>query len=1263
MKYTDEQQKVIDVRNKNVLVSAAAGSGKTAVLVERIIRMVIGDNLDIDRILVVTFTEAAAGEMRDRIAKAINDALEKDPLNAHLEKQSALLYKAQISTIHAFCLNIIRNNFNKIGLDPAYRIADEMELTLLREDVLSDLFERKYEEGDKEFLDCVDYFSKGVSDSGLRDIIFKLSDTAAGNPWPGDWLKECAKTYKITDVSKYNETPIIKFFMEYAKRRLEDGKALAQRALETAKAPYGPSQYIPNIEEDISIFEDALSIEDFDTLREFVYDPGFPRLSSKKNPEEDESVKEKCKKLREEYKDILTGKKASSLKSIMASSLEDELKDYGNISGIVHKLIALTLEYMDSFSEEKRKKGILGFDDMEHYAIDILYDRNEDPTVNERYVPSDVALEMRKAYDEILMDEYQDCNKVQELLISAISSETEGKYNRFMVGDVKQSIYKFRLASPELFIEKYERYKSDDQDGQNDQNYCRIDLHKNFRSRESVVNTTNDLFSQIMKKSLGNVEYDEDARLVFGGNFPGGEGIKTEELSSECSSEILMMELDSDSYSDRYTEEARLIAKRIKELKGYQMIYDKKDEEVRPASFRDMVILVRSATGIGQALRDVFSKEGIPFYMPMKEGFYETTEVQQVLQLLKVIDNPLQDIALYGTMKSFFGGFSDEEIASLRLIKHDEKVRPYLYEQLKEYSENNERAASFLAFLDELRYESTYMPVHELLRKIIRDTYYREYLSAEPGGAQKRANIDLLIMKAESYEKTSFKGLFHFVRYIKNIKALKVSEGEADLLSENADVVRIMTMHKSKGLEFPICFIAGIEKEFNTMDEKGMAVLDMDAGLGVDYADAALRIKRPTLIKKLVALKIKMDMLGEELRVLYVAMTRAREKLIITGATKYDEKKPSFRERALEYHREYGDDPIPYAVLSESKCYLDFLMPLMHKALIYKKEDITSFEDFEAIKGIGRLGRLEKLDLLDAPDVDITEDYVNIKERLERKYIHDNLKGLILKTSVSELKKKYMDLNETAEFFTVEEVERFTSWEEVEGFTAGEEESPTAEVQSEEIGTLSIKAEAQPTKPEAQPTKPEAQLTKPENQSTKPGVAPTKTGEHSISGTERGSAYHKVMELLDFTNQDVRSQLDRFVKEHLISKEWADAVPIYKIEKFMKSDLSKRMAKAQSKGLLKREQPFVLGIAANRVREEYPKDEIILLQGIIDAFFIEDGEIVLLDYKTDVIDSGEALMKRYKVQLDYYEEALSRILMMPVKERMLYSFCLGKEVS
>ena len=1203
VKFTKEQQQVIDTRNRNLLVSAAAGSGKTAVLVERIIRMILDREhpVDIDRLLVVTFTNAAAAEMRERIRQAIDRELVADPFNEHLQKQAALLHKAQITTIDSFCLFVIRNHFNDIGLDPGFRVADEGELKLLQQDTLNELLEQEYDTADPTFLQCVEYFTGGSNDQLLIQYIERLYGFAESYPWPEEWLRGCAEDYNITDVTELCETPLCQYMVSHIRFMLEELSGKLLQAQHLSEQPAGPYMYGELLEKEVQMLKSAAQKQNWQELYEAMETISFGRLPSKKDDSVDPALRAMAQQLRNEVKKQI----GKIREDYLIRSPQQALAQMCRAYPMVEELIRLVLTYKDMLTEKKREANIIDFGDMEHLALKILLTREDGKTV-----PTNAAKEYRQCFDEILIDEYQDSNLVQEYLLTAISGEYDGHNNRFMVGDVKQSIYKFRLARPELFMQKYHTYTREESDCQ------RIDLHKNFRSRGEVLSSVNSLFEKIMGKELGGIVYDEDAALYEGAAYPENTGNETE---------YLMFTQDEESGESVRTFEARAIAAKIRSLYRNFQVTDKQTGELRPVQYRDMVILLRTNSGWAEEFKETLQKEGIPAYVSLRTGYFEASEIREILQFLHVIDNPRQDIPLYGTLKSYFGGFEEEEIAKIRFGEgsKEESVQNNvtLMDQLDSYEgELEEKVNAFLQKLKYYRQMAVYTPIHKLLEALIYETGYLQYVSAKPGGEQRRANVEMLMTKAAAFEQTSFYGVFHFLRYMEQLSKYEVDYGEADILDENADVVRIMSIHKSKGLEFPVCFVAGLAKKFNMQDASGRLVTDMDLGIGVDEIDSELRIQRCMTKKNVISLKMRLDTLAEEMRVLYVAMTRAREKLILTAVVRDEEK---LKEQiALYENTKNPDGKMRFTDLMNAGSYMDFLLPSLSGAQFFAESDL---EEQEIREECTQELQAEQLLSKIADPAQETDGEAEIKGKLEqcmnRKYAFEGMKELVTKTSVSELKKAQMDLDFAGELF------------------------------------------------------PEKELV--------PYIPSFMQEEQELSGADRGSAYHRVMELLDFEKvmkaerkaaegeaaldesgmeAELQRQMEQMVQKDLLTEVWSKAVSVKKLCVFFRSSLAQRMAEAQQKGRLKKEQPFVLGIAADRVKPDFPHGEQVLIQGIIDAFFEEEGDIILMDYKTDAVKSEEELVKRYHTQIEYYTEALERITGKKVRQRILYSFALGEEI-
>ncbi len=1202
IKFTPEQQKVIDLHNRNILVSAAAGSGKTAVLVERIIQMICDEAhpVDIDRLLIVTFTNAAAAEMRERISNGIADRLHKQPENEHIQKQSTLLHNAQITTIDSFSLFLIRNHFNEIGLDPAFRVADEGEIKLLQQEVLQQLLEEEYQKKDEAFHYCVEYFCPGGRENVLEQHILNMSRYAASFPWPDEWLTQRKEDYAAGNVEALVSSDYGQYLSKHIARLLAGCEEKLKEVQKLCESPDGPYMYGELVDAEI---EQLAKVREHDSLEEYarrVPAITFGRLPAKKDDSVSVEKRELAKSLRSEVKDTLQ----QLSERFFATPLELALKQGAECMAPVSTLIDLVLEFDRRMKAKKQERKLIDFSDMEHYALDILLVREEG-----QVRPSQVAKEYRQYFHEILIDEYQDSNLVQEYLLKAVSGEEDGHFNRFMVGDVKQSIYKFRLARPELFLEKYDTYVEEGD--------CqRIDLAKNFRSRTQVVDTVNDIFSRIMSREIGGIDYDDKAALYAGASYPESEG---------CESELLLVEKPAkEERLNAKQAEALAIAEKIKKLKISYQVMDKASGELRPVRFSDMVILLRTNSGWDEEFKKVLEEEGIPAYITSKTGYFAATEVQELLQLLRVLDNPRQDIPLYGVMKSVFGGFSEEEIAGIRA----EKKGCSLYEALCLYGEegltenvgnNAELRWKVQKFIDTIRtYRSytTYMPIRELLQKLVSDFDYLNYVTALPAGSKRRANVEMLFTKASDFERTSYFGLFHFVRYMEQLEKYDVDYGEADTLDENADVVRIMSIHKSKGLEFPVTFVAGLSKRFNMQDANQSLIVDMDMGLATDYVNPTKRIRNKTLRRVVLARKMREDNLAEELRVLYVALTRAREKLIMSATA----------EKAEEKWQLYGlqeKEQLSYLDFIEAGSYLDFLLPILAKTKvevsIYDTAQLYGEKVKEQIQLLDR-----KIMLENAHEYADREQLQRLRDCFAYEYPYRHLEKLYTKTTVSELKIAAMVQKDEEAFHNFEEKE------------------------------------------------------------VQPYIPAFRREKESVSGTVRGNAFHRVMELIDFEmlveqcftelpqsyeayeegmqGEKLKESLQDFLKteteEMRLTEEYAKAVSLRKVQHFLQGKLAYRMWCAQKQGQLYREQPFVLGISAGRLGEEFPAEEKVLIQGIIDAFFIEDGEIVLVDYKTDVIHSMKDLWNRYAVQMDYYQEALYNLMALPVKERILYSFYL-----
>lgn len=1229
--FTPDQQRVIDTRNSNILVSAAAGSGKTAVLVERIIQKICDEThpVDIDRLLIVTFTSAAAAQMRERISKAVSKKLEEQPENEHLQKQSALIHNAQITTIDSFCLFVIRNNFNEIGLDPGFRVADEGEIKLLEADVLDDLLEECHAQGREEFLRFVESYSTGGNEKRIEEAILRLYHFSISYPFPEEWLEARKADYKLDSIEELPEKAWFQGALRYMETVLSECAERINRGLEIASGIGGPEQYRENLIADLELIEQLRSTTDYQKLYDLFTYSSFTRLSMKKS-DCDPALKEVVKAIRQEVKDAITDLK----KFLFLISPEDTFADMKQCEGVVNELVSLTLAYKERLDAAKRDKNIVDFSDMEHFALQILLEKDEEGNLVQR----ETALAFQDYFEEIMIDEYQDSNEVQELLLKSISGEDKGRYNRFMVGDVKQSIYKFRLARPEIFMEKYDTYEN----SMTAKDKVRIDLSMNFRSRREVTDATNFICGQIMKKQVGNVEYDEKAALYVGASYaePQEENMYQTEL-------LIATENPEEESSQALSEkekEAYIVADRIRELVGHFQVTDAQTGELRLARYSDIVILFRATAGWDEDFRRILAERGIPVHITSKTGYFQTLEIQGIVNFLKVLNNPLQDIPFFGVMKLPFFDFSEEEIVSIRCFATDylkeqeqeEKQKLFLYEQVKLYAEQTldtrlvRKAQYLLSEIAKYRARVTYTPIKELIQQLIRETGYAAYIGAMPGGEQRYANIELLLERAGAFEKTSFYGLFHFIRYLETMQEKEVDFGEANILDENADVVRVMTIHKSKGLEFPICFVCGLSKQFNLMDTRQAILMDVELGIGVDCIDPEMRVKRKTLRKNIVAQRMKEDTRGEDLRVLYVALTRAKEKLILTAYEEDMEKKL----KGNMYLTFEEQEKLPYSVMMSANSYFDLILATLmrhpgmkeilegygfeyeHHPLPYQEipikivlQDVNGISANE-VKELGRASVLEEAleNVSESVNAELAE---MLEQRLAFQYPHTYLEGLMVKTTVSELKKDAYEeaLEPAAELFL---------------------------------------------------------------QEREPYIPAFMREDETVLGTQYGTAVHKAMELFSFAEEYIengnyvnliRAEMESWIAQGRVTQQDIACVSPYKIADFLKSSLAKQMIQAKKRNGLFKEQPFVLGISADKLNPKFPQEETVLIQGVIDAFYYdESGDIVLLDYKTDKVEKAEELVIRYKAQLDYYQEALEQITGKKVVKRYIYSFKLNEEI-
>lgn len=1286
--WTTEQQQVIDLRNRNILVSAAAGSGKTAVLVERIVKIITDKNhpVDIDHLLIVTFTNAAAAEMRERIGNAIEKALDEQPGNEHLLRQLTLIHNAQITTIDSFCLYVVRNHFHEINLEPNFRIGDEGELKLLREDVLGRVLEQNYEEPSEAFSDFVEGYASGRTDAALNEMILQLYEFSRSYPWPEKWLDSFVGIYRIENREELDRAEWLAPLTQNIRFVLKDCEQLLKQALAITQQDDGPDMYEKAVQSDLEKYEGLSRLTSFCELSGALSDIKYDRLASSRGFEGDPDKLELVKSLREQAKDVVK----KLCKQYFFCSPEMMIEQLERTEPMLEEVVRLTKQFADEFAAAKRRKNLVDFHDVEHFALQILVDEETEKAKK-------TAEEFRDTFEEIMIDEYQDSNEVQETLLRSISREERGENNIFMVGDVKQSIYRFRLARPELFMKKYDSYSLEESTTQ------RIDLHKNFRSREEVLTCTNDIFYKIMARSLGNVEYDAEAALYPGASYPVSADFTPEILLADSNDELL----EDTELSDKKTLEAKIVAEEIRHLMKTQPVTDKATGELRAARYSDIVILLRSLSGWADSLVEVLNGNGIPAHTVSSTGYFSTVEVQTVLSMLRLLDNPRQDIPMAAVLRSPMAGLTDEELAVLRLedgsVPFHEAVLELaegLYEEdgQKEISDSeadseadqkqgrnadgkkeddiettaHRKLLKFYKKYRQLRQLVPDTPIHELIEIILRETGYGHYVAAMPAGNRRTANLNMLLEKAAAYEKTSYKGLFHFVRYIDELQKYDVDFGEADMVGENEDVVRIMSIHKSKGLEFPIVIVSGMGKNFNKQDTRSKMVLHPELGIGLDYMDGKKRIKSPTIAKKAIAKQIDLENLGEELRVLYVALTRAKEKLILTGTLKdAPEKLEFFRQQANL--SKAADRPLSYLTREGASGYLDWILPAVlsygdkYPVRIVEAAELVLDEVENQLEQNEDL--TERIEEIEAADTQLVGQ---LKQRFLQRYPYQVDVLRKNKYSVSELKHRAM-----RERFEAEQEETVPAFLE-------EPVTPTIPLFIQRQG--SVEQEAQ-------------------NKAQDAGQEAESKAEQKIKsntancGALRGTAVHRVMECYDFASEkSAQEQMEAMEKEEKITADMRALVKEQTVADFVSSETGKRMALAQRMGALYREKPFVMGFTEeelenygfgagaqmieNEAQTENAQQEIMsenvsqenhmheedltLIQGIIDVFWIEDDGITVLDYKTDRVDTAQELIDRYATQLKLYADALERVFAtrkLKVKEILIYSFRLEKLIS
>ena len=1196
------------------------GSGKTAVLVERIINKIINEKIDIDKLLVVTFTNAAASEMRERILDAIYEKLEEDPENTHLERQVTLINKASICTIDSFCLEVVRNNFFELdNISPNFRIADTTEILLLEQEVLEEIFQEKYEKEDKDFIKLLTTYTSYRDDTPLKELILKIFSYIQSNPYPNSWLEEKIELFNIKDFNlDFSKTVWGRELLNEIEEELADDINILEKIEDDLSSDSELESYCDTIRQDIEMLENLKNnLDNWD--KAFLISENF-KFSTWPRKKVESEIKEEAKKGRDEVKKKLT----KLLSKILIYPSKEANEDIYDMYQILSKLKNLIFEFEERFSSKKREKNIVDFHDIEHFALDILLKDNKETYVAKKY---------QEKFSEIAIDEYQDSNLVQEYILTAVSK----KNNIFMVGDVKQSIYKFRQAMPELFLDKYYKYKLKEEKNENDD--LKIQLFKNFRSRKNILDLTNIIFENIMSRNLGDIEYDKYEFLNLGANYPETNefselhiiNLNYDENNEEQEYDLENQEINEEDNDDEKIEdielEAKFVANKIKELKeSCFKVYDRKKDTLRDIKYKDIVILLRATSKAAPIFEQELINLGIPVFSDSSQEYLDSIEIGTVMSLLKIIDNPMQDIPLVTVMRSEIGGFSDNDLVEIRLQdKYDNFYTCLQKAKLGLDRKKQEKIKRFLDNLDMWRKEQEYLSLDELIWKIYLDTGYYNYCGLMPNGALRQANLKMLFQRAKQFEASNFKGLYNFIHFIDQLKLSSGDLGAAKIIGENDDVVRILSIHKSKGLEFPVVFLSNTGKQFNLMDLNQNILLHQDMGIGVKYIDYEKQVEYDTLTKVAMKNKILVETLSEEMRILYVALTRAKEKLYITGISKnYEEEIEKLKENVERYKKQDGKiNPI---LVKKYKKYLDWILLVLQyekegtesilKTYVHKKKELLKTLKTEEKETEDIIEKLENTEI----DKSKQEE---IDKVLNFKYSHILDTILPTKTSVTEIKNLSMKEN-------IENEENVVNI----------------------LDILNIEEER-----EQEDKEKETNFAKPEFLRTEE--------ENKLSGAKKGTLIHLAMQKLESKEEydldKIKELLEELASKKIITKNEKEQINPYKILEFTKSNIWNELKEAKE---IYKEKPFYMNIDAKEIYNE-ETEEKILVQGIIDLYYItKDDKLVLVDYKTDYVEKGKenTLIEKYKKQLELYEKALEQALNKKVDKKYIYSVYLGKEI-
>ena len=1157
MAWTKEQEKAIYQKGDNILVAAAAGSGKTAVLVERIVNKIINEKIDVDKLLVVTFTNAAATEMRERVLDAIYKKLEDNPDNLMLQKQIVLLNKSHISTIHAFCLEVIKNNFYKTDISPNFRLANTPEIELLKMEVLEEVFDNLYEEKNENFIKLIDTYCGYRSDDNLKEIILKIYRYIQSMPYPEEWLEKQVEKFNLDLEQDFSKTVWGQLLIKEAKEDIEETINMLKNVAKKLQLEIDLNKWYLIINDDISGLEEIAEMENWDDFYIKMQDLKFKTWAQDRKIVSE--LKDNAKAVRDKAK-----AKIDDLKNkIFIYDSKQANNDIFAMYETLQEIKNVILKFISEYQKAKLQKNIIDFNDIEHLALQILVQKNE----KGKYEPTEVAKEYQEMFEEIAIDEYQDSNEIQEEILKQISRGN----NIFMVGDVKQSIYKFRQAKPELFLQKYNTYDNN-----------KIQLFANFRSRKNILDLSNVIFENIMSEEFGSIDYNENEFLNVGQEY-----IETKEKTlGKAELHIIDASVETEEVQDEILEnaeiEAKFVAKKIQELiNGNYVVYDKK-QGYRKLQFKDIVILLRKTANVAPIYEKELENLEYPVFSDIGTNYFESIEIQTIMSLLKIISNPDNDIALVTVLRSPIGKFTDNELIEIRLENQNESF----YNALLSSEKLKEKIDNFLELVEDFRTKQEYLKLDELIWYIYEKTGYLNYVSLMKNGNLKAANLRMLFEKARDYEQGSFKGLYNFINFIDKVTKGNTDMGAPKLIGENENVIRIMSIHKSKGLEFPVVFLCGTGNQFNMLDLNDNILIHSELGLGPKYINYERRITYNTLAKEAIKYQIKKEIKEEEMRLLYVALTRSREKLIITGVDKNLKKSIQEKEEMLQI----SENKVTKAIAKKSKTYLEWI---------------------------------ETVNLADKRMKDLIDVYEHIKNES-------------LDTEQEEQKEKTIQIEERK---INKEIDKILTWEYPEKELTKIEGKSSVSKLTKETENEEIKVE----------------LKKPK----------FLEGELPLSKAEIGTTVHLVMQKLDFkqnyTIEKIEELLEELEQKGIIATKQKEAVPKQKILAFAQSQLFKEIGRAKK---TYKEQPFYINIPVKELYES-KSNENILVQGIIDLYYItENEEIILVDYKTDYVPENKAsyLKEKYQSQLNLYKRALEQALGKKVTRAYIYSTYLNDSI-